>query len=336
MDIKTNVEKQIENPDWDKINALAKTKKADIGDLLSEEGSLHIAVKEIYPEYNPVPIKMSGTEIKGRIVNKSQPRIIEIKGSKKTIMDVFVATEEMGVLKATLWGKTQINHFNDVKHEDAILLRSVKVSTKNDETVLNFFDNSEIEKLSDDDVKSFIEMLKEIEVETVKTSMVGRINGLIIVAEKREYQACPICGQRLSEAGGAFLCPTHQVVEAQNKEAMDLTIDRKDGVVQAVLWPELLEGGEWPDQFDTFSGVCRVYDANYFSREKAKRGGTEAELAEKQFPRQMRVTVYSYSLKKKEAAAATQKAGPTTPTDDKDKKDELVSVEDIAPEDPKK
>lgn len=302
---RASVEKQVEKPDWHKIEALAKEKVKELNDLISMEGALHIAVNELYPDYQMERQGGSGTEIKGRLINKTKPRIVETKKSGKTaIRDVFIATEETGILQATLWGKARVELFKDINHGDALLASDVKISSKDGETVLNFFDNSTVEKLDDGDVKELSEMLESVDVEAVNKSRIGIVSGLILQEKDLELRACPICNSKLTEVEDTYICPTHQEVKPVVKKAKDITIDTGKGIIPTVLWPEALEDGEAPKQLDKIEAVCRVYDRNFYAREKASRESEATpEVLAKQFPKQLNMTVYSYSLEQIKAAA---------------------------------
>ena len=295
---KASVERQVENPDWDKINALADEKLIQLNNLISKEGALHIAVKELHSDYQMERPGGSGSEIKGRLINKTKPRFVETNKSGKTaIRDVFIATEETGVLQATLWGKARVELFKEIDHGDAINMKGVKINSKDGETVLSFFDNSTVEKLADGDVKALSEMLKPVDISAVKKSSIGTVSGLIIEAKDIEYKVCPVCNRRLSEVEDTYICDVHNEVQPESKTAKDITMDTGNGIIQTVLWPETLEEGKEPHDLEKIEAVCRVYDKNFYAREKAgKESEVTAEVLAKQFPVVLNMTVYSYHL----------------------------------------
>ena len=313
--IKKNIEKQIENPDWVKIEELAKLKLEQFSGLVSQEGALHIAVQELYPDYKASKTQRSGAEIKGRLINKTKPRIVDTKSGKQPIRDVFIATIDTGILQSTLWGKARVELFKDISHGDAITLKDVKVSSKDGETVLNFFDNSSVEKIDATQVKALPEMLEPLDLSNVKKSRIGSLKGLIIQTNDIEYKICPVCNGRLSEVEDTFICQVHNEVQPVTKNAKEITVDTGKGIISTVLWPELLKDGDEPKQLDMIDAICRVYDGNYYAREKA-RAETEAtnEVLAKQFPRNMRLTIYSYDIKVTQAKSKSTSAD----SDDKD------------------
>ena len=315
--IKTNVERQIENPDWDKIKALAEQKKKLLNNIISDEGALHLAVQELYPDYKASQMRKSGIELKGRLINKTKPRVVETKKSgQKPIRDVFIATEDAGVMQATLWGKARVELFKNIEHGDAIKLSDVKIGNKDGETVLNFFDNSTVEKIEDKSVKQLTEMLEPINLSLVKVSKIGSMKGVIIQTTDIEFKTCPICNSKLSEVEDTHICPTHQEVPPVIKKAEEITIDTGNGIIGTILWPELLKEGDKPKQMEIITSVCRVYDSNYFAREKARAGSEiSEEILNKQFPVELKLSIYSYdlestSVKKTQGKTDTKNAEP--------------------------
>ena len=322
--LKKQVERQVENPDWDKIMADAKKKEAEFEGMVSAEGAIHIALQKFCPEFKLSAARMIGSEVKGRLVNKTKPRFVDTKNVKnQAIRDVFIATEEMGVLGATLWGKTQVELFKDVDHGDAVLLKNVKVAHQDGEAMLRVFKNSEVEKLGEDSVKPMQDMLIPVDVSSVKTSEIGVLKGLVVKTENVKYDSCPQCGGRLSEVEDTYHCKSHGEVAPIHKEAVDVTFDAGGNVVSSMLWPELLEGATVPKQFDVVSMVCRVYDSNFFGREKARKASeVSGEVLEKQFPRDIRVTTYSFGVIDSKAQTKNDKG-------DEKGHDKPPSVEDI-------
>lgn len=320
--IRKQVEKQVENLDWDKVVKKAKEKRAELSNIVSMEGAIHIVLGELHPEFRLSATRMTGTEVKGRLVNKTKPRFVDTKNAKQQpIRDVYIATDGLGVLRATLWGKTQVELFKGIEHGDAVLLSDVKVTMVDGESVLKVFKNSEVEKLDDKDVPAMNELLGPVNVGAVKVSEIGVLSGVIVAATKIEYDSCPVCGGKLSEVEDTYYCNAHQQVMPVHKEALDVTVDTGTGVFQTMFWPELLEGQVKPKQLDLVSFVCRVYDANHFSREKArKEGGVSDEVLEKQFPRDIRVTCYSFAVVQKPGAKKPEKGAAS---------DKPVKIEDI-------
>lgn len=314
MDIKTQVEKQIENPDWDKINATVEQKKALLGDIMSAEGLMLVSIQELYPDFKMSQAQKSGNEIKARLINKTKPRIITSNSKKQTIRDVYLATEDTGVLQATLWGKLRVELFKDINHNDPILVKDVKIGEKNGETVINFFDNSTVEKIDDTQVKPLSDMLESINYASVKKSRIGTLKGLIIEVKDIEYKTCPHCNGKVSEVEDTFICETHNEVPPETHVAKEITFDSGKGIVSTVLWPDLLEEHKIPKQFDKIESVCRVYDKNYFARENARKNTeTTEEILMKQYKIDLRLTVYSYNLEPT-GIPPTQTTTPTAPT----------------------
>ena len=298
MDLKAQLEKQIEKPNWDKIKKLADEKKKQFGGIISTDGALLIAIKELNPDFVLTTTKGTGTEIKGRLISKSKPRFVDTKNVKQqAIRDVFIATEDMGVLSATLWGKSRVELFKETNHNDPILLKDVKVSTQEGEAVLQFFDQSSVTLLKDKDVKPLKSMLEPIDISSVKKSKIGTVSGLVLSVTAKEYRSCPICGKGLSEVEDTYHCPVHREVKPETKTAAELTIDTGKGLVTTTVWAELIESLGMPSEFSKIKTICRVYDANYFKREKAsKEMDLNKEVLDKQYPKDMRTTCYSYEL----------------------------------------
>lgn len=309
--IKASIERQIENPDWDKIKALAEEKLKHLAGLISEEGALHIAVKEMYPdiEYNASPARASGTTLKGRLINKTKPRSVKPKDPKKSpilVRDVFIATEDTGVMQSTTWGKRNVELFTNIEHGNAIQLSDVKIGNKDGETVLNIFDNSTVEKVGDKDVKPLQDMLEPIETQAVVKSKIGTMEAVIIQVKDILFNKCPVCGSKLSETEGTFLCPTHQEVKPDRNHGKELTIDNGKGPMSTVLWQDILKEGDDPKPLDKITCVCRVYDCNYFQREKARQDSdTPDDVLAKQYPKDLRLSVYNYNIEQMKAGAAT-------------------------------
>ena len=323
LELRKQVERQVENVDWDKIMVLAKQKEAAFAGIISEEGAIHIALNELHPEFKLSATKISGADVKGRLVNKTKPRLIDTEKMKNQVVrDVYVATEEMGVLKSTLWGKSQVELFKGIEHGDPIICSGVKIDTHEGESIIRFFKNSNVEKIDEGDVNGLQGILGTMVISKVKTSEVGVVKGLVLTAGTVKFDSCPECGARLTEVEGTFLCKKHGEVRPQHKEAIELTIDASGTVFSSMLWPEMIgEGVSAPKQFDVVSLVCRAYDGNHYAREKAKKESEASlETIDKQFPRDMRVTVYSYEIL--ESKAPTKKrAAPSN--------DAPINVDDI-------
>ena len=324
--IKATVERQIENPDWDKIQALAKEKEKQLDGLVSEEGALHLVIRELYPDYDASQNKMSGEELKGRLINKTQLRFVETnkngKNSKRPVRDVYISTEDLGVLEASLWGKQNIELFKDVNNGDAIILNDVKISDKDGTTVLNIFQNSIVAKIDDKEVKPLSELLKAIDIKTVKKSKIGSLKGFIIQAKDIEYRKCPTCNSKLTEVEDEYHCPEHGAVRADAKKAVEITIDTGERLLSTILWDDILEEGKTPKEMDIINSVCRVYDTNYFKREKAKVIGEDSEdVLNKKYPVDLKLTIYSFEL---ESTSATPK-----PEENQQPEPDAVPVEQI-------
>ncbi len=312
--LKASIEKQIENPDWEKIETLAEKKQQELNGIISKEGAIHIVLKDLYPDYTVKMPSNGGNEIKGRLINKTKPRVVETKKSGNTVIrDVFIATEEAGVLKATLWGKQRVELFAEINHNDPVILKGVKIGAKDGESYLNFFDNSTVEKVDDKEVKPMDEMLEGIDFDSVTKSKIGTVEGLIIQVTEKEYKTCPICNGSLSEVEGTFLCKKDGEVKPETKKAVEVVISNKNNpAMQTMLWPEQLQEVDTaPKAMDKIKAVCRVYDKNYFIRESTRNNSDlSEEVLMKQHPKNLRMTVYSFEL------TPTQTA--TTASDDKD------------------
>ena len=67
---------------------------------------------------------------------------------------------------------------------------------------------------------------------------------------------------------------------------------------------------------EIITSVCRVYDSNYFAREKARAGSEiSEEILNKQFPVELKLSIYSYdlestSVKKTQGKTDTKNAEP--------------------------
>ena len=306
--IRPNVERQIENPDWDKIRETAKQKHEQFNGFISEEGALHLAIDELYPDYQARQPRKSGVTVTGRIVNKTRPRPVTLKksGKQQPVRDVFIATEDMGVVQTTLFGKSRVEMFTDMEHGDAIRMTDVKVGSKNGETVINFFDNSSVEKIDDDQVPPMKAMLEPVDIAAVENSQIGTLTGVIIQVKDVQFTNCPTCNAKVQEVEGSYFCETHNEVTPNVTNAKEMTIDTGQGIMTTLVSEEHLNEGEEPKQMDKIHAVCRVYDSNYFRREKArKENETAEETLKKQFPVDKRLTVYSYSLEKMQPQSDT-------------------------------
>ena len=296
--IKAKIERQIENPDWAKIESVTKQKKDLLKDLISDEGAIYVAVRELYPDFNAARGVPQASEISGRLIVKGKIRFVNTeKSAKQPIRDLYIATDDYGVTKVTLWGKANIDKFKGIEDGDAVLLTDVKISDKNGETLISVFPNSTVQKLDDSMVKNLPEMLEIIDMRKVVTSEIGKIKGLIIESNDKEYKTCPMCGGKVTELEDSFVCETHETVIPVTKIAKEITIDTGTGVISTMIWPENLDANKPIGQLDIIEAICRVYDKNYYQRMKSKANDSVNESDEvlmKKFPKELKLSIYSY------------------------------------------
>lgn len=324
-ELKKQVEKQIKDADWAKILAIAKEKKEEFRSInISDEGAMHIAISELYPEFKFNAGVSQSQEFKCRVVNKTKLRFIKPKGSSVKdlpVRDIYVATEKMGVLKSALFGKEIIELFKRVEYGDPLLVRDAKIGAQGGEATFKVFTNSEVIKLEEKDVPAMRELLKPVQVSLVKESEVGIVEGLVVSTNTIKYERCPMCDGKLSLVEEMYHCATHGTVIPVHKEATEVIMDTSGGIARVMFYPETINDGRPPQQLDKLSIICLVRDTNHYKRDKARETGVSEEVVMNQFPRNMQVTVYSYEAKPaagKPVAAAKKTDAPVNVEDIED------------------
>lgn len=231
------------------IDEKVEQKLKQLSDLVSKEGAAHIVandlgVKIFQQKHGREKIKeispmQRNVELLARVVKNYGIR--HFKTEKKEGRNAaFLAGDETGVARVTVWDEPVIEKLANLKENDIILIKGAYIRENNGYNEVHLGSGSSIEVNPENEGVAFskqqplnkaITELKEKDLATIAGTVVQ-------VFEPRFYDACPECNKKVQEDGS---CSKHGKVEKRAVPIVNIILDDGTDNIRVVCFRDLAE-----------------------------------------------------------------------------------------------
>lgn len=231
------------------IDEKVEDKLRQLSDLVSKEGAAHIVandlgvkvfqqkharekVKEIAPMQRNI-------ELLARVVRNYGIR--HFKTEKKEGRNAaFLAGDETGVVRVTVWDDPVIVKLEKLKENDIVLIKGAYVRENNGYNEVHLGSGSSVELNPDnEDVPVSRQQPSNKAINELKEKDLATIAGTVVqVFEPRFYEACPECNKKVQEDGA---CVQHGKVEKRLVPILNMIIDDGTDNIRVVCFRDLAE-----------------------------------------------------------------------------------------------
>jgi len=230
------------------LDARIKEKINELSGLISEEGAAHIIANELGIELTKSAGKLKIKEIYagmrnvitlGKVTQKFEVREFS-KGERSGKVASLILGDETGTLRIVFWND-QVEHFNNIKEEDILLLKEGYVKENNNHIELHLGESSTITINPTGEKIETVRKSSAYERKKIGDFQGGEENAEIVatvvqVFDPRFFNTCSRCGRKVQESAGQYTCQEHGVVPPSLSFVMNLILDDGSGTIRGVFW----------------------------------------------------------------------------------------------------
>ncbi len=225
--------------------------------LVSEEGAAHIIANELGVQLIPstndnLKIEnllegLRNVKITLKVIKKYDVKEFNsARGPGK--LASFLAGDDSGVVRVTLWNSAVDNFFDKFKEQDVLEINNAYVRKNNytNNLELNLSDSSNI-NINPEGVivelknKVIKRKINEIEANDFRVEILGTI---VQISDIRFWEICPKCNKKLKSDDEGFKCVEHGLVNPSNVDysyVLNCYIDDGSGNIRTVFWKEQIQ-----------------------------------------------------------------------------------------------
>ncbi|MBU2638318.1 MAG: hypothetical protein KJ955_05065 [Nanoarchaeota archaeon] len=231
------------------IDEKVDQKLKQLSDLVSKEGAAHIVandlgVKIFQQKHAREKIKeiapmQRNVELVARIVKNYGIR--HFKTEKKEGRNAaFLAGDETGVVRVTVWDEPIIDKLATLKDNDIVLIKGAYIRENNGYNEVHLGSGSSIELNPENEEVAFAKQQASNKAITeLKEKDLATIAGTVVqVFEPRFYDACPECNKKVQEDGS---CPQHGKVQKRIVPILNIILDDGTDNIRVVCFRDLAE-----------------------------------------------------------------------------------------------
>ncbi len=230
-----------------------KEKMNSLGNLISEEGALHIIANELGVSlHEDVSSELTISELTPQLRNVTffakvlQKYEMRTFGEGGKVGNIFVG-DASGFTRVTFWNE-KTTFFENLKEGDVIQVQNAYTKENNGRIEVHMGNASncvinpegktiEVKERSG----SMTAQEKKLVDITAEDSVVSITATIVQVYDPRFFESCPVCNKRLREENGSFVCAEHGPQEPTYNYVLNAFLDDGTDTIRGTLWKEQIQ-----------------------------------------------------------------------------------------------
>ena len=237
----------------DELKEKIDAKMKSLGNLISEEGALHIIANELGVPLHATPTteqkindltpQMKSASFLAKVIRKYEVRTF---GEGGKVGNLLVG-DETGITRLTFWND-KTKYLEGVKENDILFIQNAYTKENNGRLEVHMGNSAHCIVNPEGRTVEVSERQapptapeKKLNEITEQDNMVA-INATIVqVYDPRFFESCPVCNKRMRAEDGAFACAEHGVQEPKFNYVMNIYLDDGSDNLRATLWKEQVQ-----------------------------------------------------------------------------------------------
>lgn len=241
------------NISQDELQKKIQEKMKSLGNLISEEGAIHIIANELGVALHTTPQtemtiqdltpQLKSASFLAKVVRKYDVRTF---GEGGKVGNLYVG-DATGFTRLTFWND-KTKYLEGIQEGDVLLIQNAYTKENNDRLEVHMGNSAhcivnpegrtvtlkERENVPTPAEKKLNEITKE-------DTMVSITATVVQLYDPRFFESCPVCNKRLREEDGAYVCPEHGPQTPDYNYVMNIYVDDGSDNLRAALWKEQVQ-----------------------------------------------------------------------------------------------
>jgi ssDNA-binding replication factor A large subunit len=237
----------------DALKTKIEEKMKSLGNLISEEGAIHIIANELGVALHTTPQAeqkiedltphMKSATFLAKVVKKYEVRTF---GEGGKVGNLYVG-DDTGFTRLTFWND-KTKYLEGINEGDVLLIQNAYMKENNDRLEVHMGNSAHCIVNPDGRDVQLKERSapptapeKKLNEITDDDNMVAITATVVQLYDPRFFESCPVCNKRMREEDGSFACAEHGEQEPNFNYVMNIYLDDGSDNMRATLWKEQVQ-----------------------------------------------------------------------------------------------